>query len=661
MIRRRTFLKLKVCALCAAIIFSVTAISVERGFANDGYMKFSCLDVIIILIFLPFQKMKDSIKESFDDAQTVSADIKGTRVIFQKNRSIINDSHKGKILSGLLKDSPFQYSARGINVTISGYFVRFYENGAICDCSIVQKPGTELYIGDNTRVKCSDKNTYSTRVKLYPDEYVKFIENEQDRGFDVQGKQRYFSGGISFYHDGHIEEGVLANDDVFTIDGYPVNLPKGTRVRFAESGTPVGMISAKNNGIKVKYKGKFISVSGSVSLYEHGKIKECTLDHPMMVRNGQYNFTVKDKITFYENEMVDTCELNGATALEINGSSLEVSDKLSFYGNGNIKRCEPTDTKQQVYTSKKHKFLLIRESYSEMNFYKDGSIRSLNPQANLALNIGNNIMQTSSFPTLIFHENGNVLSADIQDKSDSTLFYQGEKRDFGNLTGVVFNDKNEIIAFSQNDSDDKDVFIKGKIVFFPRFKTALYHNVENPDVSFVQMYSSDVLLPDNVTINGFGHRMIRKKSGKDLFIMDDLNIYRYSIEKNRWTVLADVPEAVKNGCFIHKKEFENTIFVHPLHDDQTLYAYSISGNSWNHPNISLFLYQFFENSESEHGMDDKEHHRCFVKANMFFNSENKDELYAMDVQEIMFDEDAVVTIDGTAKVYKKMEWIDQKR
>lgn len=603
------------------------------------------------------------IAQQFDDSRNISVNIKGEKALFQKNFAIMNDKYNGALLSGFLRNR-IQIDIYGKKIIMQNTMVHFYDNGNIAKCSITQTSPTGLYIGDKTIVKNNTHPFFDELVYFYPDEYVKYIDNDESRSFNIQGKERFLSGGISFFNDGHVEECVLKNDEDFKIDSYPIRLVEKTHIRLSDKGKLIYINPPAASYVSIKYSGQFIPLKGSISLYENGKLKDCFLDKPLVVQNGRYKLRVKDKISFYPNEKIKACNLSNATSIKVNNNIIEIDEKLSFYENGNVKSGVISNRKTQYYATNKYRIMLNNHIFNDIKFYKNGALKSLYPREGASLKVGINHVILDEYE-LKFYEDGNVLSAYIDQDSNYNLFFNQNvfNKDHPNiyqdqLFNVVFND-NKIIAFSFHEAqvaniDEKSVYVPGR-------NTVSYIDFNTGEASFVQMRCENVILPENVKINGFGNYMIHNKSEDYIYALDDFNFSRFSISTNTWQPLADVPESVKNGTTIFRYGSDNTIFVYPGYEAIGIYGYSIASNTWNHPNACLQPYQVPCAVNSSQEVSDDEQYECFVKAKYFFNDEDKKSLFAKDIKEIMFEEDAIITIDGKEHVCQAMKWVNLTR
>ncbi len=82
---------------------------------------------------------------------------------------------------------------------------------------------------------------------------------------------------------------------------------------------------------------------------------------------------------------------------------------------------------------------------------------------------------------------------------------------------------------------------------------------------------------------GEGGRIIRNLSDNDIYVLPgnvSTNFYRYSISGNSWTTLTAVPGTVSLGGFMIRNSSDNEIYILRGNNTHSFFKYSIVGNSW---------------------------------------------------------------------------------
>ncbi len=465
---------------------------------NWGEKDGCCLIAILIPAFIVQSIIDgfDELGDNIDDSRTVSVKVNGVKAEFQRNTVDYNEKRKDSILKGkLLKE--IKISVRGKTTTILPGEITFYENGNIARCLI---SSSELYIGDNTTVRCRDL------VEFYDDEFLKstiLLEDSEDdmRLFNIQGKERSLTGEISFYRNGQIESCLLKKSADFNLTDYSIHLPEKTAISLNENNKIIYINPHYKTSIMIKYKGKLLQLSEDFSLHENGKLRGCVLSDALNIENGLHKLRVRGRISFYNNEMIQECIITNPTPLRINNSVIEFEkdEKLSFYKNGNLKSGKITSKKKQFYT---HNGNRIRVSDgSEIKFYEDGSLSSLCPYDNSVYKVGNDsfILDDSS---MTFYKDGGVLS--LHCATGTEYYYKGTKLYVNNSSDqLFFNREQELIAF--NNDEGTDLIVNGKPVFAPYGVKVSYADYDKKTVDYLMINYSQITLPMNVKIADTEH------------------------------------------------------------------------------------------------------------------------------------------------------------
>lgn len=466
------------------------------GSAQNMFEKMNCCELSIFGTFVFFA----SLFEDFDNSRTTTVKINGGNARFKSNSVVKNDNIRGAILSGELLE-PVETTVLGQKIFIEPGEIEFHENGKIKSCRI---SGAELLTAGGKPVPCLDhvefhdsgylKKAYITTYDDYDMDY----SSSKNRRFvySIQGIDRSLNGEIIFNPEGKIEQCRNAADSDYSIANYMVRIPRGTTLVLSAQEKIRLIKTGYDKRISIKFREKFISLTGEISLHDNGKIGKCSFDESMVIHNGRNKLRVRNAITFYENEMIESCFITNPVQLVINSNTIEFDREsespLQFHRNGNLKSGRLTYNKKQYYTHRGNRFRL-KDGWN-ISFYEDGSLQSLTPADGTVIKIKGTDLYLDDYE-IVFYQNGNVLSVHIENGSE--FVYKGSLLTMETYVGQLFFDQEqEVIAFTNDQA--RLMRLGGKDVTIPQLYEVGYNNYETRDISFVQVYGDNMVLPPNV-------------------------------------------------------------------------------------------------------------------------------------------------------------------
>jgi len=441
----------------------------------------------------------------------------------------------------------------------------------------------------------------------------------------IRGKKlRILPGYVSFNENGNIARCLISPSELYTGDNaivrccdsvefYDDEFVKST-VLDEDSNEDAGLFTILN---------KVRKLSGRIGFYNNGKVEKCNLKGDDTFTIGNYTANINGGTTLYFSEKENVVSIIPPYGKNVNlkykDNFLRLSSEIYLHENGRLRYCILEES------------LIIQNSQNKLRvkgritFYDNEMVeecRIINP---VSIAVNNNTIEfdKSDSEKLSFYKNGNVKEGKITNNKKQYYTHHGNRLRMDDGSLVKFYEDGSLKSLVPyentvlNISKDRFLLYPDSIRFYKDGGILSLYSARGTEYNYqgIMLY-----------VNHYSDQLFFNRKQELIIFNNDNGQY---LQINGESVFFPAYVKVSYSDYIKK----TVDYVSIVYSCMTLPPY-----------VKIADTEYIEYAD------------IFVKAKNFFTNENKDKLYAGDIQEIMFSEDTMITVHGNEHLCKAMEW-----